>query len=142
MSATAKIVLIEDDREISSTITAVLENAGYQVLTAPNGIEGRNLIETHAPELVITDMMMPRMGGFPVLEYLSEKENPPKVIMITANDGSRHKAYAEMLGVCDYLRKPFAMDVLLETIDRVLSTEEQKPAPKGSAKLRRSSKKN
>jgi DNA-binding response OmpR family regulator len=142
MSATAKIVLIEDDRDISSTITAVLENAGYEVLTAPNGIEGRNLIETHAPELVITDMMMPRMGGFPVLEYLSEKENPPKVIMITANDGSRHKAYAEMLGVCDYLRKPFAMDVLLETIERVLSAEEQKPAPKGSAKLRRSSKKN
>jgi DNA-binding response OmpR family regulator len=141
MPTTAKIVLIEDDRDISSTITAVLENAGYQVLTAPNGIEGRNLIEANSPELVITDMMMPRMGGFPVLEYLSEKENPPKVIMITANDGSRHKAYAEMLGVCDYLRKPFAMDVLLETIERVLSAEEQKPSPKGSAKLRRGSKK-
>jgi DNA-binding response OmpR family regulator len=136
----ASIVLIEDDREISSTITTVLQNSGYTVSTAPNGIEGRKLIEETNPDLVITDMMMPRMGGFPVLEYLTEMESPPRVIMITANEGSRHKAYAEMLGVSDYLRKPFAMDVLLETIEKVLSAEETEPAPKGSSKLRRSRK--
>lgn len=145
MPTPAKIVLIEDDREISSTISTVLQNAGYQVQTAPNGIEGRKLIESEKPELVITDMMMPRMGGFPVLEALREMPDRPKVIMITANEGSRHKAYAEMLGVSDYLRKPFAMDVLLETIDRVLKggTAEGKsetPAA-GSTKLRRSAKK-
>jgi len=133
----ASIVLIEDDREISSTITTVLQNSGYTVSTAPNGIEGRKLIEETNPDLVITDMMMPRMGGFPVLEYLTEMESPPRVIMITANEGSRHKAYAEMLGVSDYLRKPFAMDVLLETIEKVLSAEESEPASKGSSKLRR-----
>ena len=138
---TASIVLIEDDREISSTMTTVLQNAGYTVDTAPNGVEGRKLIEDKSPDLVITDMMMPRMGGFPVLEYLTELDDPPKVIMITANEGSRHKAYAEMLGVSDYLRKPFAMDVLLETIDRVLKQSETTPKPKGAAKLRRNSKK-
>lgn len=137
----ASIVLIEDDREISSTITTVLQNSGYTVSTAPNGIEGRKLIEESTPDLVITDMMMPRMGGFPVLEFLTEMESPPRVIMITANEGSRHKAYAEMLGVSDYLRKPFAMDVLLETIEKVLSAEETEPAPKGAAKLRRGNKK-
>ena len=137
----ASIVLIEDDREISSTITTVLQNSGYTVNTAPNGIEGRKLIDEAKPDLVITDMMMPRMGGFPVLEYLTEMETPPRVVMITANEGSRHKAYAEMLGVSDYLRKPFAMDVLLETIEKVLSAEETAPAPKGSSKLRRSNKK-
>ena len=45
---------------------------------------------------------------------------PVRVIMITANEGSRHKAYAEMLGVDDYIRKPFAMDRLLESVDRLL----------------------
>jgi DNA-binding response OmpR family regulator len=64
---------------------------------------------------------MPQLGGFPVLEFLKGLENPPKVIMITANEGGRHKAYAEMLGVSDYLRKPFAMDVLLEACEKALT---------------------
>ena len=114
------ILLIEDDREISSTIQKVLEASGYKVAAANNGVDGRRLADSLKPDLVITDMMMPRMGGFPVLEYLKSQPQPPKVIMITANEGGRHKAYAEMLGVDDYLRKPFAMDVLLDTLDRVL----------------------
>jgi DNA-binding response OmpR family regulator len=115
-----RILLIEDDREIASTLLSVLNAAGYQVQHAPNGIEGRRIIEQSRPDLVITDMMMPKMGGFPVLEFLKDLPNPPKVIMITANEGGRHKAYAEMLGVADYLRKPFAMDVMLESIERII----------------------
>ena len=53
-------------------------------------------------------------------------DDPPKVIMITANEGGRHKAYAEMLGVDDYLRKPFAMDVLIDSIERTLGSTAQK----------------
>ena len=117
------IVVIEDDREISNTVQTVLRASGYQVFAATNGNDGRNLITSKNPDLVLTDMMMPRMGGFPVLEFLTEMENPPKVIMMTANEGSRHKAYAEMLGVVDYLRKPFAMEVLLESVSRALATE-------------------
>lgn len=119
------ILLIDDDREISTTLQKVLESAGYRVATANNGLDGRRIADTTKPHLVITDMMMPRMGGFPVLEYLKSQPNPPKVIMITANEGGRHKAYAEMLGADDYLRKPFAMDVLLDTVQRVL----EKPSP-------------
>ncbi|MDG2127591.1 MAG: response regulator [Fuerstiella sp.] len=117
------IVVIEDDREISNTVQTVLKASGYQVLAATNGQDGRKLITSRKPDLVLTDMMMPRMGGFPVLESLGEMENAPKVIMMTANEGSRHKAYAEMLGVVDYLRKPFAMEVLLEAVNRALSDE-------------------
>jgi DNA-binding response OmpR family regulator len=115
-----KIVLIEDDREIQTTLRAVLESAGYRVSSASNGAEGQKLIQQENPDLVITDMMMPRMGGFPVLEFLRTLEDPPHVIMITANEGGRHKAYAEMLGAVDYLRKPFAMDVMLEAVRRAL----------------------
>jgi DNA-binding response OmpR family regulator len=127
MSDQTKILLIEDDREISQTLQRVLEAAGYTLSVANNGMDGRRVADANEPELVITDMMMPRMGGFPVLEHLKKKEIPPKVIMITANEGGRHKAYAEMLGVDEYIRKPFAMDVLLEAIERVLG----KPAPAG-----------
>jgi DNA-binding response OmpR family regulator len=66
-------------------------------------------------------MMMPRMGGYPVLEHFRGKTDAPPIIMITANEGSRHKAYAEYLGVVDYIRKPFAMERLLEAVERGLS---------------------
>jgi len=113
-----KVLLIEDDREIATTLRSVLEAAGYDGSYAPNGKEGQRLIEESRPALVITDMMMPQLGGFPVLEFLKQMTDPPKVIMITANEGGRHKAYAEMLGVSDYLRKPFAMDVMLEAVEK------------------------
>ncbi|MBL8815363.1 MAG: response regulator [Planctomyces sp.] len=114
------ILVIEDDREISATVQSVLSAAGYKVLAASNGQDGRRIIQNQKPDLVLTDMMMPRMGGFPVLEFLSELPDAPPVIMMTANEGSRHKAYAEMLGVVDYLRKPFAMEVLLESVARAI----------------------
>ncbi|QDU03774.1 response regulator transcription factor [Gimesia chilikensis] len=123
MSTDYKILLIEDDREISSTLSGVIKSAGYNIIVAPNGLEGQKLAQTENPDLVITDMMMPKMGGFPVLETLKSLPSPPKVIMITANEGGRHKAYAEMLGVDDYLRKPFAMDVFLDAIARVLAKD-------------------
>lgn len=137
MADQTKIVLIEDDREISKTLQRVLEAAGYTLSVANNGQDGRKQIESFGPDLVITDMMMPRMGGFPVLEFLKEMpdDTRPKVIMVTANEGGRHKAYAEMLGVDDYIRKPFAMDVLLDSIERILGkpapTSRQKPKGQG-----------
>lgn len=118
-----KIVVIEDDREISNTIQTVLKASGYEVYAATNGSDGKDLISSKSPDLVLTDMMMPRVGGFPVLEFLNELESPPKVIMMTANEGSRHKAYAEMLGVFDYLRKPFAMEVMLDAVSRALASD-------------------
>ena len=115
----ASILLIEDDRDISTAVQAALRAAGYEVRAAPNGQEGKKLLAERLPDLVVTDMMMPRMGGFPIL--LKEMEQPPRVIMITANEGGRHKAYAEMLGVADYLRKPFAMEALVESVRKVLA---------------------
>lgn len=118
------ILVIEDDRDISATIQGVLSGAGYKVLTANNGQDGRRLIQQQKPDLVLTDMMMPKMGGFPVLEFLAELKKAPPVIMMTANEGSRHKAYAEMLGVVDYLRKPFAMEVMLESVAKAIAAQD------------------
>ena len=84
---------------------------------------------------MILDMMMPRMGGYPVLEHFRGKTDAPPIIMITANEGSRHKAYAEYLGVVDYIRKPFAMERLLEAVNKAFQT----PAPKPAAKKKSNS---
>ena len=140
MAGAKKVLLIEDDREIQATLSGVLQAAGYDVRVAPNGIEGQKRVEEDRPDLIVTDMMMPRMGGFPVLEFLKTLKNAPPVIMITANEGGRHKAYAEMLGVSAYLRKPFAMDVMLDAVSEALKKAETNAAPAaddGTNKLRR-----
>jgi DNA-binding response OmpR family regulator len=124
------ILVVDDDYELSDGIRAVLENQGHKVLQARDGQQGKNLVYQQRPDLVILDMMMPRMGGYPVLEHFKGKADAPPIIMITANEGSRHKAYAEYLGVIDYIRKPFAMERLLEAVEKGLSGG---PANEGDA---------
>jgi len=123
------ILVVDDDRELVDGLRAVLERQGYKVIQAHDGHQGKQAIYNQQPDLVILDMMMPRMGGYPVLEHFRGKTDAPPIIMITANEGSRHKAYAEYLGVIDYIRKPFAMERLLETVNRALKAAE-KPADK------------
>jgi DNA-binding response OmpR family regulator len=129
MAESKTILIVDDDTELSDGLRAVLERQGYRVLQARDGQQGKLQIYNQRPDLVILDMMMPRMGGYPVLEHFKGKADAPPIIMITANEGSRHKAYAEYLGVIDYIRKPFAMERLLETVDRTLKGKtEEKPA--------------
>ena len=115
------ILVVDDDRELVEGVRAVLERQGYKVIQAHDGHQGKQAIYNQRPDLVILDMMMPRMGGYPVLEHFRDKGDAPPIIMITANEGSRHKAYAEYLGVIDYIRKPFAMERLLETVNKALN---------------------
>jgi DNA-binding response OmpR family regulator len=122
MAEQKMILVVDDDRELVDGLRAVLERQGYKVIQAHDGHQGKQAIYNQQPDLVILDMMMPRMGGYPVLEHFRGKADAPPVIMITANEGSRHKAYAEMLGVDDYIRKPFAMDRLLDSVGRLLAT--------------------
>jgi DNA-binding response OmpR family regulator len=121
-SATKRVLLVDDDPEIIESIRYALESRGYQIFIARDGNQGLAMAEREEPDLVILDMMMPKRSGFLVLEKLRRtREVPVRVIMITANEGSRHKAYAEMLGVDDYIRKPFAMDKLVESVARLLA---------------------
>jgi len=120
--STKRILIVDDDAEIVESLRFALGSQGYEVLVARDGNQGLAMAEREDPDLVILDMMMPKRSGFLVLEKLRRTHDyPVRVIMITANEGSRHKAYAEMLGVDDYIRKPFAMDRLLESVSRVLS---------------------
>lgn len=120
-SSSKRILLVDDDAEIIESLRLALESNDYEVIVARDGNQGLALTERENPDLVILDMMMPKRSGFLVLEKLRRtRENPPQVIMITANEGSRHKAYAEMLGVDDYIRKPFPMDRLIDSVKRLI----------------------
>ncbi|MFZ4733449.1 MAG: response regulator transcription factor [Pirellulales bacterium] len=115
------MLLVDDDEEIVESMRTVLESKGYEILVARDGNQGLLLAERESPDLIVLDMMMPKRSGFLVLEQLRRSRPVPvRVVMITANEGSRHRAYAEMLGVDDYIRKPFAMDRLLSTVQRLL----------------------
>ena len=133
MADTKTILVVDDDHELSDGLRVVLEKQGFRVLQARDGQQGKQMVYQHHPDLLILDMMMPRMGGYPVLEHFKGKADAPPIIMITANEGSRHKAYAEYLGEIDYIRKPFAMERLLESVQRGLAAkssgaESEKPA--------------
>jgi DNA-binding response OmpR family regulator len=121
-AGTKRVLLVDDDPEIIDAIRYALEAKGFQIFIARDGNQGLAMAEREDPDLVILDMMMPKRSGFLVLEKLRRtRAVPMRVIMITANEGSRHKAYAEMLGVDDYLRKPFAMDKLVDSVQRLLA---------------------
>jgi DNA-binding response OmpR family regulator len=115
------ILLVDDDHEIIESMRTILENKGYRILVARDGNSGLMVAERENPDLLILDMMMPKKSGFLVLEKLKSRPGGLiPTIMITGNEGSRHRAYAEMLGVRDYIRKPFAMEKLVRSIDRIL----------------------
>src|SRR5438067_13781389 len=123
------ILLVDDDNEIIEPMRTVLENKGYRIIVARDGNAGLTVAERENPDLIVLDMMMPKKSGFLVLEKLKGRPGGLiPTIMITGNEGSRHRAYAEMLGVRDYIRKPFAMEKLVRAIDRVLGH-----GPRGAA---------
>lgn len=120
-SAGSRVLIVDDDPDIVESVRFALEGKGYTVMVARDGNQGLAMAEREDPALVILDMMMPKRSGFLVMDKLRRSHRPAiKIIMITANEGNRHKAYAEMLGVNDYIRKPFNMDRLLESVARVL----------------------
>jgi DNA-binding response OmpR family regulator len=127
------ILIVDDDRELVEGLRSVLERQGFRVIQAHDGHQGKQAIYNQRPDLVILDMMMPRMGGYPVLEHFRGKTDAPPIIMITANEGSRHKAYAEYLGVVEYIRKPFAAEKLLDAIQKAFSAGPPPGEPDGPA---------
>jgi DNA-binding response OmpR family regulator len=119
-----RILLVDDDNDILISMQAAFEPTGAVVETAGNGNKAVEMCEKNQPDLVVLDMMLPGRSGFLVLERIKAKKprnSKPFVIMITGNQGARHKMYAETLGVSEYLNKPVKMDKLISTAERLLA---------------------
>lgn len=117
------ILIVDDDRDLVDGLRSMLERQGHRVIQAHDGNKAKQTVYEQKPDLMILDMMMPKMGGYPVLEHFKGKADAPPIIMITANEGSRHKAYAEYLGVVEYIRKPFAVEKLLDAVAKAFAQE-------------------
>lgn len=119
-----RILIVDDDQDILTSIQAAFEPTGATIDTANNGNKAVELAEKNQPDLIILDMMLPGRSGFLVLEKVKArkpKNTKPFVVMITGNQGARHKMYAESLGVSEYFTKPVKMDRLVATAERLLT---------------------
>ncbi|MGL6194784.1 MAG: response regulator [Thermoguttaceae bacterium] len=115
------VLLIDDDQDTIETVGTALVSAGYKLLIGRDGTEGLALAERELPDLIVVDLMMPRRSGFLVVEAVRQSQlAPTRIIMITGNDGTRHQTYAEELGVDAYLLKPFSIELLLKTVEKVV----------------------
>ena len=119
--ADIRILIVDDDPDILEVMEIALSSEGGRITTATTGDDAVTRFTADQPQLVVLDMMLPKRSGFLVLERIQQEENPPPVIMVTANEGRRHKIYAESLGVSAYLNKPVPMDLLVETALEVLA---------------------
>lgn len=124
------IVLVEDEQIIADLLEAKLVKSGYLVKTAHDGAKGLDLIRNFQPDLVLLDMLLPKLDGFGVLENLyAEKILPSLPIIIISNSGQPFETERALaLGVRDYLVKiNFDPNDVLEKVGRVLSSEAERP---------------
>ncbi|MBN2065158.1 MAG: response regulator [Sedimentisphaerales bacterium] len=118
------VLLVDDDDDIIETLEAALEELGVNIRVTGNGNEAVRMVEEKVPDLMILDQMLPGRSGFIILENIRafrKETGKPPIIMITANPGSRHKVYAETLGVDCYLNKPFRMERFMDAVKDLLS---------------------
>ncbi len=125
------ILIIEDERSIQNVIKAFLEDAGYTVILAGDGLEGVEQFRLHKPDLVLLDLMLPKIDGFAVCEILRKESRVP-IIMLTAldDDDSQLKGFDALAD--DYITKPFSMPVVMKRIEAVLRRAEQGSAAPSS----------
>ncbi|MBM4070502.1 MAG: response regulator [Planctomycetes bacterium] len=128
MTEQRTILVVDDDRELRHGLQTLLEKHGFRALTAEDGREAQERIDNDRPDLVIMDLMMPRLGGFPVLQHFRGQAHSPPFIMITANEQQQCKIAAEKAGAADFIRKPFSLRRLLEGVHRALEQQGQESA--------------
>ncbi|HET7638416.1 MAG TPA: response regulator transcription factor [Ktedonobacteraceae bacterium] len=113
------IVAADDDPQLLRLVTRNLEFEGYEVLPTSNGQQALEQIEAHVPDLVLLDVMMPKMDGFTACQRVREFSSVP-IIIVTARGQDQDKVRGLDLGADDYLTKPFSVDELLARVRSVL----------------------
>ncbi len=122
------VLLVDDDRDILTAMHTALSDLSPTIFTASDGNEALVQVEQRHPDLVVLDQMLPKRSGFLVMDKIKrgkKRSDPPRVIMITGNLGSRHKIYADSLGVDVYLNKPFRMEKLIEAVCKLLGVTQK-----------------
>jgi DNA-binding response OmpR family regulator len=128
-----KILIVDDDPDILDAVTMILESQGYDVVTARDGIEGLATLKAEHPNLMILDLMMPKMDGFAVCKELqdprwSKYQDVPILILTSVREEASRRRYELETGleldVDDYIEKPMSPDVLLERVSTLIKKKE------------------
>jgi DNA-binding response OmpR family regulator len=124
-----KILVVDDDPDILDALVMILESRGYQVSTAGDGLEGLAAMKSEKPDLLILDLLMPKMDGFAVCQELQDprwsrfKNMPILVLSSVREDASRRRYELETgleLNVDDYVEKPISPDILLKRVEALM----------------------
>ena len=124
-----KILIVDDDPDILDALTMILEAKGYQVTTAHDGVEGLANLKAENPDLMILDLLMPKMDGFAVCKELqdprwSKYKNVPILILTSVREEASRRRYELETGlelnVADYVEKPVVPDILLQRVEKLL----------------------
>lgn len=125
----AKILIVDDDPDILEAMTTILESRGYQVVTASDGVEGLANLKAEKPDLMVLDLLMPKMDGFAVCKELQDprwakfRDIPILIQTSVREEASRRRYELETglaLDVDDYIEKPVAPEVLLARVANLL----------------------
>ena len=116
----AKILVVEDEHDLNRIITRALRDRGYQVVSAENGLEALTKTEEERFDLILTDIMMPKMDGFELAESIRVSDKDIPIVFMTAKDDKASKMFGYSIGVDDYIVKPFDIDVLIAKLGAIL----------------------
>jgi len=122
------IALVDDDRNILTSVSMALESEGYRIMTYTDGASALDGFKTSPPDLAILDIKMPRMDGMETLRRLRQKSDMP-VIFLTSKDEEIDEMFGLKMGADDFIRKPFSQRLLVERVKAVL----RRAAPKDPA---------
>ena len=125
-----KILVVEDEKNIVDILSFNLKREGYETMEAYDGEAGLKLALEENPDLILLDLMLPKMDGFDVCRAVREKNNSTPIIMLTAREEESDKVFGLELGADDYITKPFSMRELLARIKaNIRRTETLTQAP-------------
>lgn len=127
-----KILVVDDEKPISDIIKFNLEKEGYEVVVAYDGEEALEKVESEQPDLIVLDLMLPKIDGLEVAKRVRAKHTTP-IIMVTAKDSELDKVLGLELGADDYVTKPFSNRELIARVKANLRRQEAAAAPAAAA---------
>jgi DNA-binding response OmpR family regulator len=127
-----KVLAVDDEQVILDLVATILNLNDVEIATAVDGEAGLALAQVMRPDVVLLDIMMPRMDGYDVCRALKASDHAPKVVMITAKTSSEDELAALAVGADDYIRKPFRPEDILRAVG-LEATRDGEPAAGGSA---------
>jgi DNA-binding response OmpR family regulator len=128
------ILIVEDEPSIAEVVGLYLQRAGYQVIFARDGLEAQNKIESHSPNLIVMDLMLPIVDGFELTRWLRDRSDIP-IIMLTARRDEVDRIAGLEMGADDYILKPFSPQEVVSRVRAVLRRTSPKPGEVGEKPL-------